>query len=254
MSDQSVPEPTGHRPEDQAGHVDPVAPAPPPVQPAWQSPYGQDPTGSLHMGSLHMDSRFTGSRRTSRPGPAPAPTARRVASSRRRAARRSSSRTSCRPPTSRPGRRPSTTRGQPYWTPPPVAIAKPRSHRLLIGSLTAAAVTALAAGGIAVAVDRPDQGSSQQTALSTPNAPGAVRQGSTGQAPAFPFGSGSDRFGWLKRVRRFRRFRRFHQRTDHRPGHHRTAGRRRRHHHHPELRPGQGRRHRHRAELRTARS
>jgi S1-C subfamily serine protease len=88
--------------------------------------------------------------------------------------------------------------GQPYWTPPPVAVAKPRSHRLLIGSVAAAAVTALAAGGIAVAMDRPDQGSSQQTALSSPNGQppfgqGGTGPGGTGQVPSyggsgFPFG------------------------------------------------------------------
>jgi S1-C subfamily serine protease len=57
---------------------------------------------------------------------------------------------------------------QPYWTPPPVAQPQPRHHRVLIGSLAAAVATALAAGGVAVAVDRVN-GSSEQTSLSSPN-------------------------------------------------------------------------------------
>ena len=48
------------------------------------------------------------------------------------------------------------------------ASAKPRSRRLLIGSVAAATATALAAGGIAVAADRSNDGSSQQTALNAP--------------------------------------------------------------------------------------
>ena len=76
-----------------------------------------------------------------------------------------------------------------YWTPPPVP-AKPRSHRLLIGSVAAAVVTALAAGGVAVAVDRSHQGSSQQTALSSPNtSPNSSDPFGQGQtSPYGPFG------------------------------------------------------------------
>ena len=57
--------------------------------------------------------------------------------------------------------------GQPFLPAPPAA-AKPRSRRLLFGSVAAAAATALAAGGIAVAIDRSNDGSSQQTALNAP--------------------------------------------------------------------------------------
>jgi S1-C subfamily serine protease len=84
--------------------------------------------------------------------------------------------------------------GQPYWTPPPVAT-KPRHNRMLIGSLAAAVATALAAGGIAVAVDR-SNGSPEQTTLSSPNS----QTGQFGGIPNLPgygngFGSAPDGSG-----------------------------------------------------------
>ena len=82
--------------------------------------------------------------------------------------------------------------GQPYWTPPPVP-AKQRSHRLLIGSVAAAVVTTLAAGGVAVAVDRSGQGSSQQTSLGSPNGQNPFGQDGSGQG--VPDGSLGSPFG-----------------------------------------------------------
>jgi S1-C subfamily serine protease len=58
---------------------------------------------------------------------------------------------------------------------------------LLIGSVAAAAATALTVGGIAVAVDRSSQDSSEQTSLSTPNSQNPF--GQDGQAS--PYGNGS---------------------------------------------------------------
>jgi S1-C subfamily serine protease len=77
--------------------------------------------------------------------------------------------------------------GEQFWTEPP---AKPRSHRLLLGSVAAAAATALAVGGIAVAVDRTNDGSSQQTALNAPTNQNPLGQNGTGQTPQYGNGFG----------------------------------------------------------------
>ncbi|MDQ1739993.1 MAG: hypothetical protein QOE53_1645, partial [Pseudonocardiales bacterium] len=68
---------------------------------------------------------------------------------------------------------------------------KPRSHRLLFGSVAAAAATAIAAGGIAVAVDRSNDGPSQQTALNAPTSQNPLGQNGAGQAPQYGNGFGS---------------------------------------------------------------
>ncbi|MGI8666879.1 MAG: trypsin-like peptidase domain-containing protein [Jatrophihabitans sp.] len=66
-----------------------------------------------------------------------------------------------------------------FWTPPPVA-GKSRPHKLLYGSVAAAVATALAVGGVALAVDHANRGSSQQTALTTPNQVDPFSQNGTG--------------------------------------------------------------------------
>ena len=76
--------------------------------------------------------------------------------------------------------------GQPSWSPPPVA-AKPRPRRLLVGSVAAAAVTALTVGGIAVAADRSPLGS-EQTTFSSPNSQNPFDQNGDGQTS--PYGDG----------------------------------------------------------------
>ena len=78
--------------------------------------------------------------------------------------------------------------GQPAWTPPPLP-AKPRSHRLLVGTAAAAAVTALTVGGIAVAADRSPLGS-EQTTFSSPSSQNPFGQNGDGQTS--PYGDGSD--------------------------------------------------------------
>lgn len=76
------------------------------------------------------------------------------------------------------------------WAPPPVA-PRPRHHKLLLGSVAAAVATAVAAGGIAVAVDRSNNGSSQQTAVSSPNSPTApFGQSGNGQSSPYGYGNG----------------------------------------------------------------
>ncbi|HEY0167175.1 MAG TPA: trypsin-like peptidase domain-containing protein [Jatrophihabitans sp.] len=75
--------------------------------------------------------------------------------------------------------------GQPYWSPPPVPD-KPRSHRLLIGSVAAATVAALAVGGIAVA-ERSGPESSEQATVTSPNSPNPF-----GDGQASPYGNGSN--------------------------------------------------------------
>jgi len=79
--------------------------------------------------------------------------------------------------------------GQQVWPTPPVT-AKPRS-RLLLGSVAAAAATALAAGGIAVALDRANDGSSEQTALNAPTSQNPFGRDGAGQAPPDGNGFGS---------------------------------------------------------------
>ena len=69
--------------------------------------------------------------------------------------------------------------GAQFWTPPPVQPPK-KKHKVLYGSMAAAVVTALAVGGIAFAVDNSHNGSSQQTALTTPNTNTNPFSGSTG--------------------------------------------------------------------------
>ena len=84
--------------------------------------------------------------------------------------------------------------GQPFWPAPALpAAAKPRSRRLLFGSVAAATATALAAGGIAVAIDRSNDGSSQQTALNAPAGQNPFGQNGGRTSPyddgsGFPFG------------------------------------------------------------------
>lgn len=160
-----MPEHSGRPADDQ-----PATPSTPPApagqdsygQPTyWQSPYGQAPSGSAAFGQAPSGSApfgqppHSGERAgySSAPSEQPyfVPTAHQQAWS---AAQHF------------PGAQ--DYPGQPYWTPPPLP-QKPRSHRLLLGSVAAAAVTALAVGGVAVAVDRSGQGSSQQTALTSPN-------------------------------------------------------------------------------------
>ena len=75
------------------------------------------------------------------------------------------------------------------WAPPPVA-PRPRHHKLLLGSVAAAVATAVAAGGIAVAVDRSNNGSSQQTAVSSPNSQNAPF-GQSGNDQGSPYGYGN---------------------------------------------------------------
>ena len=79
--------------------------------------------------------------------------------------------------------------GQPCWSPPPVA-AKPRPRRLLMGSVAAASVTALAVGGIAVAVDRSALGSSQQATITSPNSQNPFGQNGSGQDTPYRGGFG----------------------------------------------------------------
>lgn len=77
--------------------------------------------------------------------------------------------------------------GGQYWSPPPVA-PKPRHHKLLFGSVAAAIATAVAAGGIAVAVDRSTQDSSQQAAVTSPNSQNAPF-GQEGNGKTSPYGN-----------------------------------------------------------------
>lgn len=194
MSDQSVPEPTGRPAEEQTGQAasygTPDAPQPagwqaPFGQPPYggydstaQYPYGQQPTGQPFYGSTAYGPAGGQPWEAGAPSEQPyfVPTAQQQAWS---AAHHYAGQ---------------PYPGQPYWTPPPVAVAKPRSRRMLVGSLAAAAVTAVAAGGIAVAVDRPD--STSQTALGTSNSQVPFGQGGTGQAsPTSPNGGFGSQFG-----------------------------------------------------------
>jgi hypothetical protein len=77
---------------------------------------------------------------------------------------------------------------QQYWSPPPVP-GKPRHRKMLVGSVAAAAATALAVGGIAVAVDRSTHDSSQQTAATSPNSQNSPF-GQNGTIPIDPYGNG----------------------------------------------------------------
>ena len=74
--------------------------------------------------------------------------------------------------------------GAQFWTPPPVPPKK-NKHKVLYGSMAAAVVTALAVGGIAFAVDNSHNGSSQQTALTTPNTNTNPFSGSNGSSGGF---------------------------------------------------------------------
>lgn len=79
-----------------------------------------------------------------------------------------------------------------YWTPPPVPT-KPRHHKVLIGSVAAATATALAVGGVALAVDRSNHTSPQQSALTTPNSQlpfGQNGNGQSGNGQTSPYGNG----------------------------------------------------------------
>ncbi|MEO7262771.1 MAG: trypsin-like peptidase domain-containing protein [Jatrophihabitantaceae bacterium] len=157
MTDQSTPE-HGRPADDQL--------PPPSTQPApWWTPAGQSPEGSAPYGHPPHGGEQSGDASAPLEQPYYVPTAHQQAWS---AAQHYP--------------------GQPYWTPPPVA-ATPRSHRLLIGSVAAAAVTALAVGGIAAAVDQPDQGASQQTTVTSPNSQNPF---GTGQTSPYGNGFGSD--------------------------------------------------------------
>jgi S1-C subfamily serine protease len=72
--------------------------------------------------------------------------------------------------------------GPNYWAPPPLP-GKKHPHRLLYGSVAAAVATALAIGGVALAVDRANNNSSQQTSLTTPNQQNPLSNGNS-----LPFG------------------------------------------------------------------
>ncbi len=72
--------------------------------------------------------------------------------------------------------------GPNYWAPPPVP-GKKHPHRLLYGSVAAAVTTALAIGGVALAVDHANNNSSQQTSLTTPNQQNPLSNGNS-----LPFG------------------------------------------------------------------
>jgi S1-C subfamily serine protease len=76
-----------------------------------------------------------------------------------------------------------------FWTPPPVP-KKSRPHKMLYGSVAAAVATALAVGGVALAVDHANNGSSQQTALNTPAQTNPFSQNGGGTG-TFGFGNGS---------------------------------------------------------------
>jgi S1-C subfamily serine protease len=80
--------------------------------------------------------------------------------------------------------------GPQFWPTPPVA-PKPPSRRLLLGAVAAATATALAAGGIAVAVDRANDGPSQQTALNAPANQNPFGQNGGGQVTPYGNGYGS---------------------------------------------------------------
>ena len=80
--------------------------------------------------------------------------------------------------------------GSQFWPTPPVA-SKPPSRRLLLGAVAAATATALAAGGIAVAVDRANDGPSQQAALNAPANQNPFGQNGAGQVPPYGNGYGS---------------------------------------------------------------
>ncbi|CAN5377147.1 hypothetical protein BH10ACT8_BH10ACT8_18680 [soil metagenome] len=68
-----------------------------------------------------------------------------------------------------------------YWTPPAAAAPRKSRRRLLVGSIAAAAVIALTVGTVAVAVERANRNSSQQTALTSPNSqPNGSSQDGTG--------------------------------------------------------------------------
>lgn len=73
--------------------------------------------------------------------------------------------------------------GPNYWAPPPVP-GKKHPHRLLYGSVAAAVATALAIGGVALAVDHANGNNSQQTSLTTPNQQNPLSNGN-----GFPFGN-----------------------------------------------------------------
>lgn len=75
-----------------------------------------------------------------------------------------------------------------FWAPPPVP-KKSRPHKMLYGSVAAAVVTALAVGGVALAVDHANNGSSQQTALNTPAQTNPFSQNGSGTG-GFGFGNG----------------------------------------------------------------
>lgn len=170
MTDQSIPENSG-----QFGTGQPYGQAPYGRLPHGQAPYGQAPHGQVPDGEA---AQGDGGHYASVPSEQPyfVPTAHQQAWS---AAQQF------------PGQQ---FQGQQYWTPPPVAH-KPRHHRLLIGSVATAAATALAIGGIAVAVDRSNNGSSQQTATSAPNGqPNPFGQDGTGQNP-YGYGNGGNGSG-----------------------------------------------------------
>ncbi|MDQ1721595.1 MAG: hypothetical protein QOI26_1329 [Pseudonocardiales bacterium] len=187
MTDQSVPEPSGRPADDQIAPHDtqpdrslpagqsPYGPAPygqspygqsPYGQaPYEQSPYGQPPYGQGSYGQAPYGGEQAGYASAPPEQPYFVPTAHQQAWS---AAQHYP--------------------GQPYWTPPPVA-PKRRPNRLLVGSVAAAVATALAVGGIAVAVERSNAGSSQQTALTSPNSQ-QNPFGQNGNGQTLPYGNG----------------------------------------------------------------
>ena len=79
-----------------------------------------------------------------------------------------------------------------YWAPPPAGQPK-RAHRGLYAGVAAAVATALAVGGVALAVDH-SHNSSEQTALSTPNQTNPFSNGNSGNGSGngngFGFGNG----------------------------------------------------------------
>ncbi|HJQ02355.1 MAG TPA: trypsin-like peptidase domain-containing protein [Jatrophihabitans sp.] len=82
--------------------------------------------------------------------------------------------------------------GPDYWAPPPLPRKK-HPHRLLYGSVAASVATALAIGGIALAVDHANGNSSQQTSLTTPNQQNPLTgNGGTGNGFGFGGGLGND--------------------------------------------------------------
>ncbi|HET6209134.1 MAG TPA: trypsin-like peptidase domain-containing protein, partial [Jatrophihabitans sp.] len=78
---------------------------------------------------------------------------------------------------------PTPPSGPDFWAPPPVP-GKAHPHRLLYGSVAAAVATALAIGGVALAVDHANNNTSQQTSLTTPNQQNPLG----GNGNSLPFG------------------------------------------------------------------